>query len=67
MTELTFNGVTTTTEPHTERYETFKNHGKKYVQYDYRAADGELFSCVGKTLNECRTKCNEWKRINNKK
>ena len=29
-------------------------------QYDYRADDGVLFSCVGKDLVECRAKRDEW-------
>ena len=49
MTKMTKNGVTTTTNPGQEQYETFirKDRGKtkKYFQYDYRHTDGELFSC----------------------
>lgn len=33
---------------------------KKMVQYDYRAADGELFSCVRLSLEACRRARNEW-------
>lgn len=33
---------------------------KKMVQYDYRAADGELFSCVRLSLEDCRRARDEW-------
>lgn len=33
---------------------------KKMVQYDYRARDGELFSCVRHTLENCRRARDEW-------
>jgi len=33
---------------------------KKYYQYDYRAEDGELFSCVKSTLGACRIARDEW-------
>ena len=29
-------------------------------QYDFRTNTGELFSCVGQTLAECRKKKEEW-------
>ena len=31
-----------------------------YYQYDYRHTDGQLFSTVGKSLENCRTKRDEW-------
>lgn len=37
-----------------ERFEEFTSNGRKLVQYDYRSVDGELFSCVRPTLDECR-------------
>ncbi len=43
-----------------EQYETFTHRGEKYYQYDYRHANGELFSCVKPTLEECREECNKW-------
>ena len=49
-----------------ENYTTFRMSGflgKKYgemYQYDYRTPDGELFSCVAKTLEECRTRRDNW-------
>ena len=33
---------------------------KNLVQYDYRHTDGELFSCVRQSLEECRAKRDEW-------
>lgn len=34
--------------------------GTEYFQYDYRHTDGELFSTVAKTLEECRKRRDEW-------
>jgi hypothetical protein len=64
MTKMTENGVTTTKAPGQEQYETF-NHkvggkSKKYVQYDYRHTDGELFSCIKPTLDACRDARDAW-------
>lgn len=62
------NGVTTTRTPGQEQYEYYtvparmtrdrKSH--KRCQYDYRAPDGELFSCTAKSLEECRAKRDAW-------
>jgi hypothetical protein len=61
MTKLTQNGVSTTTAPGQEQWETFMAAGRKcYVQYDYRHTDGELFSCMGKTLGACREQRDAW-------
>lgn len=66
---MTANGVSTTTTPGTEQYETFysAHRGKKTcrVMYDYRHTDGELYSCVAPTLNECRQRRDVW--LNKKK
>lgn len=44
-----------------EQHENFTAANKKrYTQYDYRDLNGELFSCVGKSLEECRRKKAEW-------
>jgi len=43
-----------------ERYETFHNQGKWYVQYDFRMNTGELFSCVCSTIEECRQRRDTW-------
>lgn len=32
----------------------------KRMQYDYRTPEGELFSCIGKDLEDCRRKRDEW-------
>ena len=41
-----------------ERYEMFttryRGNNVKMYQYDYRADDGSLFSCVAPSLEECR-------------
>ena len=34
--------------------------GTKYYQYDYRHTDGELFSTVAKSLEQCRKERDEW-------
>ena len=34
--------------------------GKIYYQYDYRAKDGELFSALEETLEQCREKRDKW-------
>jgi len=46
-----------------ENYTTFRPaHRPKqtFYQYDYRHTDGELFSTVAPTLEECRSRRNEW-------
>lgn len=46
-----------------EQYETYTpaiRKARKRVQYDYRHTDGELFSCVKKTLDECRVARDHW-------
>ena len=44
----------------TEQYETFIMNGKRYYQYDFRAINGELFSCVKPTLDKCREALLAW-------
>ena len=46
-TRMTINGVSTCTKAGTEKY-------------DYRHTDGELFSCVKPTLDECRATRDKW-------
>lgn len=62
--KMTINGVSTCTIAGAEKYEKYQSGiGRKrrtLVQYDYRHADGELFSCVCATLEECRKKRDEW-------
>ena len=47
-----------------ENYTSYKTRiGRKEVirwQYDYRTEDGELFSCVGASLDSCRAKRDLW-------
>nr|DAT61953.1 MAG TPA: hypothetical protein [Caudoviricetes sp.] len=47
-----------------ENYTTFSTRlGRKQVkrvQYDYRTPEGDLFSCVGQSLDDCRRKRDEW-------
>ena len=48
-----------------EQYEKFQSHlfGKErtFFQYDYRDADGELFSTVAPSLNEARLRRDRWR------
>lgn len=64
-TRMTINGVSTCQKAGTEKYENFhfgvSRRKRTLVQYDYRdATDGELFSCVKHTLDECRTERDKW-------
>lgn len=63
-TRMTAKGVSTTTTLGTEQYEVFytgyRTRRKKHYQYDYRHTNGELFSCVCCTLEECRQRRDEW-------
>lgn len=48
-----------------ENYTTFtamgrKSRGTVFLQYDYRTPEGELFSCVGQSLEDCRQKRDKW-------
>lgn len=52
-----------------ENYTTFRpaqRPKQPFYQYDYRHTGGELFSTVASTLEECRTRRDEWltKQIN---
>ena len=50
--------------PGQEQYEQFEKRGQYIIfagyQYEYRHADGHLFTCVKKTLAECRAARDEW-------
>lgn len=53
-----------------ENYTTFiagAFRGTQYYQYDYRHTDDKLFSCIGKSLDECRQKRDVWLTENTKK
>lgn len=51
-------------QPGQENYTTFEAKvGRKQVervQYDYRMESGELFSCIGSSLDSCRAKRDLW-------
>ena len=61
---MTQNGISTTTALGQEQYDTFTRRisgkTKKYFQYDYRHANGELFSCIKPTLEACRAARDAW-------
>ena len=61
---MTINGVSTCTKAGTEKYEQFQmgvgRRKRTLVQYDYRHTDGEPFSCVKPTLDECRAARDKW-------
>jgi hypothetical protein len=49
--------------PGEEQYETYTcswSARTPRVQYDYRAEDGELFSCVAPTVHACRCRRDLW-------
>ena len=65
LVSTTINGASTCTEAGTEKYERFQlgigRRKRTLVQYDYRhPTDGELFSCVKPTLDECRAARDKW-------
>ncbi len=66
---MTQTGISTT-QAGQEQYETFysAHRGRKVsrVMYDYRTAEGDLFSVVDPTLQECRLKRDEWLAKRNK-
>lgn len=45
-----------------EHFEFFKSiiNKKRLIQYEYRSNEGELFTCVAPTLEECRRKMHSW-------
>ena len=62
-TEMTINGVSTCTALGTEKYEKFhigRRPRKAMIHYDYRHTDGQLYSTVSPTLEQCREKRNLW-------
>lgn len=63
MQSLNRNGVSITQAPGEEmfvKYRPVAFKGRIFYQYDYRHTDGELFSTVDKTLDECRRRLDEW-------
>ena len=63
-TKMTINRESTCQSAGTENYENFQTgigrRKRTLVQYDYRHTDGELFSCVKPTLDECRAARDKW-------
>ena len=62
MTQMNKNGVSITVRGE-EKYEYFKSsitRGQQLCQYDYRDESGKLFSCVKRTLTQCRFACRRW-------
>lgn len=63
MTRITKDGISTTLAGQ-EQYETcfLRIRGKRVsrIMYDYRTDNGELFSVVAPTLEECRHKRDGW-------
>jgi len=53
-----------TTAPGTEHYESFISQGVNYIQYDYRTAEGKLFSTVATDLEVCRKRRDGWLKNN---
>lgn len=52
-------------KPGKEQYEFYNstipgNSPRPRVQYDYRSREGELFSTVAKSLDEARTRRDQW-------
>ena len=63
MQSLNKNGVSITQTPGEEKFVKYclgAFRGQAYFQYDYRHTDGELFSTVAKTLDECRRRRDGW-------
>ena len=63
MQSLNKNGVSITQTPEEEKFVKCRLGAFReqiYFQYDYRHTDGELFSTVAKTLDECRRRRDEW-------
>ena len=63
MQTLTNNGVSITQTPGKEKFVKCLLGvlgGHIYFQYDDRHTDGELFSTVAKTLDECRRRRDGW-------
>lgn len=47
-----------------EQHEYYKDRitKKRRCQYDYRDSDGELFSCIKITLEDCRAARDAWRQ-----
>ena len=63
MQSLNRNGVSITQTPGEEKFVKYRPvafKGRIFYQHDYRHTDGELFSCVKPTLDECRAARDKW-------
>lgn len=63
MQSLNKNGVSITQTPGEEKFVKCRLGAFReqiYFQYDYRHTDGELFSTLAKTLDECRRQRDKW-------
>lgn len=58
-TDINGCSITKPGEEHWEEYFSKLAQGIR-VQYDYRTPDGELFSCIAKTLGAARQKRDQW-------
>ena len=48
-----------------EQYSEFKKGAKTFIQYDYRTENGELFSCIDLSLENCRARRDKWQNSDN--
>lgn len=60
MTGLTQNGISTTTEKNSFRYETMKMFGKIRTQWDYRDSSGKLHSGIAKDLETAKIRASKY-------
>ena len=70
MESINKNGISTCTEAGQEKYVYFnltprQRKRGRYCQYDYRHTDGELFSTVAPTLEQCRERRDKWLNTKN--
>ena len=68
METLSKNGISTLNKEGEENYTTFYPSHRPmelFYQYDYRHSNGKLFSCVARTLKQCRDKKDKWIVRNN--
>ncbi len=51
--------------PGGEQYEVFRSplNGARLVQYDYRAPNGALFTCIAGSVEEARQNRDAWLRV----
>lgn len=49
-----------TTQAGKEQFEEYEHRGQTFFQYDYRHPNGDLFSCVAKSVIEAQAKRDLW-------